>query len=102
MPVDVQQAVEIGPTAPESQDTRDRAVAHWEQILHAGVHQPDCEYADEPPSGLTDADRKTWFSRRADGLLDQPLPKLSDAARDTMRHGPGSFGGRSDRDQGSR
>jgi hypothetical protein len=100
MPVDVQKTPEIDRTGPESQDTRDRAVAHWEQILRAGVHQPDFEYADEPPSGLTDADRKTWFSRRADDLRGQPLPKLSDAALDTMRHGPGSFGGRSDRDQG--
>ena len=80
----------------ESQDTRDRAVAHWEQILRAGVHQPDFEYADEPPSGLTDPDRKAWFSRRADALCDQPLPKLSDAARDTMRHGAGTFDKRSE------
>ena len=100
MPVDVQKAPEIDRTGPESQDTRDRAVAHWEQILRAGVRQPDFAYSDEPPSGLTDADRKAWFSRWADALRDQPLPKLSDAARDTMRHGPGSFGGRFDRDQG--
>ena len=36
----------------------DSRLQHWEQILRAGVHQPDFEYADEPPSGLTDADRK--------------------------------------------
>ena len=100
MPVHVQQTAEIGPTAPESQDTRDQAVAHWEQILRAGVRQPDFEYADEPPSGLTDTDRKEWFSRRADGLRDQPLPKLSDAALDTLRHGAGTLDRRSDRDQG--
>src|ERR1044072_8196645 len=100
MSVNVQRAPKIDRTGSESQDTRDRAVAHWEQILRAGVHQPDFEYADEPPSGLTDADRKAWFGRRADALRGQPLPKLSDAARDTMRHRPGSFGGRSDRDQG--
>jgi hypothetical protein len=100
MPVDIQQAAEVGRTAPESQDTRDRAVAHWEQTLRAGVHQPDFEHADEPPSGLTDADRKAWFSRRAEALRGQPLPKLSNAALDTMRHGPGSFDRRSDWDQG--
>jgi len=100
MPVDVQKAPEIDRTGPESQDTRDQAVAHWEQVLRAGVHQPSFEQTDEPPSGLTDPDRKAWFSRWADALRDQPLPKLSDAARDTMRHGPGSFGGRFDRDQG--
>src|SRR4051812_26137217 len=102
MPIDVQKAPEIDRTGPESQDTRDRAVAHWKQILRAGVHQPGFEQADEPPSGLTDADRKAWFSRRADALRGQPLPKLSDTALDTMRHGPGSFGGRFGRDQGSR
>jgi hypothetical protein len=102
MPVNVQKAPEIDRTGPESQDTRDRAVAHWEQILRAGVHQPDFEYADEPLSGLTDADRKEWFSRRADALRGQPLHKLSDAALDTMRQGPNSFGGRFGRDQGSR
>ena len=96
MPVDVQQAAEVSRTAPESQDTRDRAVAHWEQTLRAGVHQPDFEQPDEPPSGLTDIDRKEWFSRRADALHDQPLPKLSDAARDTMRHGAGTFDRRSE------
>jgi hypothetical protein len=100
MPVDVQKAPEIDRTGPESQDTRDRAVAHWEQILRAGIQQPDLKFSDEPPSGLTDADREEWFSRRADGLRDQPLPKLSDAARDTMRHGAGTFDRRSDRDQG--
>ena len=100
MPVDIQQAAKVGRTAPESQDTRDRAVAHWEQVLRAGVHQPDFDHADEPPSGLTDADPKAWFNRRADPLRAQPLPKLSDAALDTMRHGPGSFDWRSDRDQG--
>jgi hypothetical protein len=100
MPVNVQKAPEIDRTGPESQDTRDRAVAHWKQILRAGVHQPDFEYADEPPSGLTDADRKAWFTRRVDALRGQPLPKLSDAARDTMRHGAGTFDRRSDRDQG--
>jgi hypothetical protein len=100
MSVNVQRAPKIDRTGSESQDTRDRAVAHWEQILRAGVHQPDFEYADEPPSGLTDADRKAWFSRRAEALRDQPLPKLSDAALDTMRHGPGSFDRRSDWDQG--
>ena len=100
MPVHVQQAAEVGRTAPESQDTRDRAVAHWEQTLRAGVHQPDFEHGDDLPSGLADADRKAWFSRRVEALCGQPLPKLSDAARDTMRHGPGSFGGRFDRDQG--
>src|SRR3954452_13903327 len=65
-----------------------------------GVHQPGFEQAAEPPSGLTDADRKTWFSCRADALRDQPLPRLSDAARDTLRHGAGTFDRRSDRDQG--
>ena len=100
MPVDVEKAPEIDRTGPESQDTRDQAVAHWEQVLRAGVHQPSFEQTDEPPSGLTDPDRKAWFSRRADALRAPPLPKLSDAARDTMRHGPGSFGGRFDRDQG--
>ena len=100
MPVNVQRAPEIDRTGSESQDTRDRAVAHWEQILRAGIQQPDLKFSDEPPSGLTDADREEWFSRRADALRGQSLPKLSDAARDTMRHGPGSFGGRSDRDQG--
>jgi len=100
VPVDAQETAEIGRTAPESQDTRDQAVAHWEQVLRAGVHQPGFEQADEPPSGLTDTDRKAWFSRRSDALRGQPLPKLSDAALDTLRHGPGSFDRRSDRDQG--
>ena len=96
MPVDVQQTAEIGRTAPESQDTRDRAVAHWEQTLRAEVHELDFEQADGPPSGLTRADREEWFSRRADALRGQSLPKLSDAALDTLRHGPGSFDGRSE------
>src|SRR5689334_20491481 len=100
MPVHVQQAAEVGRTEPESQETRDRAVAHCEQTLRAGLRQPAFEHADEPPSGLTDADRKAWFSRRAEVLRGQPLPKLSDAALDTMRHGPGSFDSRSDWDQG--
>jgi hypothetical protein len=96
VPVDVQQAAEIGRTTPESQDTRDRAVAHWEQTLRAEVHEPDFEPADGPPSGLTRADREEWFSRRADALRGQSLPKLSDAALDTLRHGPGSFDKRSE------
>src|SRR3954452_24728294 len=65
-----------------------------------GFISPVSSKADEPPSGLTDTDRKAWFSRRADALRDQPLPRLSDAARDTMRHGAGTFDRRSDRDQG--
>jgi hypothetical protein len=91
-----EQAAEFGRATPESQDTRDRTVAHWEQTLRAGVRQPDFEPADGPPLGLTHADRKEWFSRRADGLRAQPLPKLSDAALDTLRHGPGSFDRRSE------
>src|SRR5689334_17115800 len=100
MPVDTRQATEVGRSAPESQDIRDRAVAHWEQTLRAGLQKPAFEHADEPPSGLTDADRQAWFSRRAEAVRDQPLPKLSDAALDTMRHGPGSFDRHSDWDQG--
>jgi hypothetical protein len=91
-----EQAAEFGRATPESQDTRDRTVAHWEQTLRAGVRQPDFEPVDGPPSGLTRADREEWFSRRADGLRAQPLPKLSDAALDTLRHGPGSFDRRSE------
>src|SRR4051794_37603548 len=76
MPVNVQKTPEIDRTGPESQDTRDRAVAHWEQILRAGVQQPDFELADGPPSGLTDADRKAWFTRQADALRGQPPSQI--------------------------
>jgi len=96
VPIDFQQAAEIGRAAPESQGSRDRVVAHWEQTLRAGVRQPDVEPADGLPSGLTHADRKEWFSRRADALRGQPLPGLSDAALDTLRHGAGTFDGRSE------
>jgi hypothetical protein len=78
------------------QDVRDSQVAEWDRDIRPTMKRSAYSRPDEPPPGLTDADRQAWYDRRLETLRGQPAAKLSEAALQIMSRGSLDRGGHAD------